>query len=179
MRGMICLDVGAGHGYVTGFLRELGADAFALDVDTNRLQEPSVKECLIRGDAMHMPIRDRSLDRILAFELVEHLKNPHTAIIEFYRCLKEGGTLLLTTPTPKSPAANYPVHISIRPRDAWMRLLKSIGFDVKIITLRYPVHFPHVPKMFNSLVGRVLGLWKRYFSVTSTKLVCTKGVRLS
>lgn len=174
MKNMVAIDVGAGRGHVTGFLKMLGAEAYALDIDTNSLRESSVRKCFIQGDALQIPIRDASIDLILAFEIVEHLENPDAAISEIYRCLKEGGTLLLTTPTPKSRSANYPGHISIRPRDAWIQSLKSIGFNVKIVTYRYPAHLTYVPKMFSKLSGILLSFWKKYFSVTSTKLVCTK-----
>jgi len=45
-----------------------------------------------------------ALDLIVAFEVVEHLENPDLALRESYRCLKSGGILILTMPTPKSPS---------------------------------------------------------------------------
>jgi len=102
-RGGVALDVGCGHGYVAGYLRTKGIEAFALDVDPAVLKEHSVKGYFVRGDAMRLPIRDGALDLIIAFEVVEHLKDPDAALREFHRCLRSRGILLLTTPTPKSP----------------------------------------------------------------------------
>jgi SAM-dependent methyltransferase len=123
---------------------------------------------------MHLPIKNNALDLIVAFELVEHLNDPDLALHEFHRCLKNGGLLLLTTPTPKSPTASYPGHVSIRSRKAWIKALESIGFTTKIVTYRYPVHiFPS--KKLNHLTGVLLGLYKRCFSITTTKLLCIKN----
>jgi SAM-dependent methyltransferase len=158
---------------VAGYLRTKGIEAFALDVDPAVLEEPSVKGYFIRGDAMRLPIRDGALDLIVAFEVVEHLKDPDAALREFHRCLKVGGVLLLTTPTPKSRTANHPGHVSIRSRKAWVKALESVGFAVKIVTYRYPVHIFPV-KALNKIVGALVGLYKRYFSVTSTKILCVK-----
>jgi len=175
-KGKVALDVGCGHGYVAGYLRAKGVEAFALDIDPAVLKENSIRGYFIRGDAMHLPVRKCALDLIVAFEVVEHLENPDLALREFHRCLKSGGTLILTTPTPKSPSANYPGHVSIRSRKAWVKALESVGFRTKIVIYKYPVHiFPS--KMLNSLVGVLLGLFKRYFSVTSTKLLCIKKGR--
>jgi len=172
-KGKVALDVGCGHGYVAGHLRTKGVEAFALDIDPTVLKENSIKGYFIKGDAMHLPIKNYALDLVVTFEVVEHLKNPDVALREFHRCLKSGGILLLTTPTPKSSAANYPGHVSIRSRKAWVKTLESVGFKPKIVTYKYPVHvFPS--KMLNHLIGVLLGLYKRYFSVTSTKLLCMK-----
>jgi SAM-dependent methyltransferase len=133
-RGGVALDVGCGHGYVAGYLRTKGIEAFALDVDPAVLKEHSVKGYFVRGDAMRLPIRDGALNLIIAFEVVEHLKDPDAALREFHRCLRSGGILLLTTPTPKSCTANYPGHVSIRSRKAWVKALESVGFTIKIVT---------------------------------------------
>lgn len=42
-------------------------------------------------------IPNASFDVVLATEILEHLHSPHRAIAEFYRVLKPGGLLLLTT----------------------------------------------------------------------------------
>jgi len=87
---------------------------------------------------MRLPTKKCALDLIVAFEVVEHLENPDLALREFHRCLKSGGTLILTTPTPKSPSANYPGHVSIRSRKAWVKALESVGLKTKISYLQIP-----------------------------------------
>jgi len=44
-------------------------------------------------DAHNLPFRDNSLDVVLAFELVEHLKEPRRALKEIKRTLKKKGIL--------------------------------------------------------------------------------------
>lgn len=87
--------------------------------------------------------------------------------------LKEGGVLLLTTPTPKSSTANYPNHISIKDRNEWIYILKNSGFQVKICTYEYPIN-AIMPIILKRIIGRAIGTLKKYFDVTSTKLLCVK-----
>lgn len=43
------------------------------------------------------PLADASFDGIVSFWVLEHLRRPHRFFEESFRCLKPGGTLLLTT----------------------------------------------------------------------------------
>jgi len=181
-QGKLALDIGAGHGYITSFLNSQGVDAVALDINPRNLRELSVKSSFIMADASVLPIRNDSLDIVIAFELVEHLENPAKALGEFRRTLKNGGVCLITTPTPSSSVANMRGHISVKPRHMWVQKLNGIGFDVRVVTYRYPVSLSSkffgekVSSMLSRLLGFMLGLYKRRIDVTSTKIVCTKKV---
>lgn len=48
-------------------------------------------------DAHTLPFGDASFSMILCTEVLEHCMNPHQVISEFYRVLKPGGKLILTT----------------------------------------------------------------------------------
>lgn len=48
-------------------------------------------------DAHALPFSDASFSMILCTEVLEHCMNPHQVIAEFYRILKPGGKLILTT----------------------------------------------------------------------------------
>lgn len=176
---MRILDLGCGHGHVFSYLREKeGKDAYGLDINVNSLKHQNLKGYFVCGDAHNIPFRDNSLDVVLAFELVEHLREPEKSLKEIRRVLKKGGILLLTTPTPKSKSANQPGHINIRRREEWISPLKKVGFKVKIVTYKYPVQlavFTSFDKLLRETLGWMLGIWKRYFDVTSTKLFCEKA----
>ena len=56
------------------------------------------------ADACQLPISDASIDTVILFEVLEHLRQPIVALTEIARVLRPGGKLLLTVPLL------YPVH---------------------------------------------------------------------
>lgn len=48
-----------------------------------------------------LPLADSSLDAVLSLATLEHLDEPGLHLREIHRTLKSGGTLLLTTPSPR------------------------------------------------------------------------------
>jgi SAM-dependent methyltransferase len=66
----------------------------------------SVASCaLLTGDVLNLPLRDGSLDVIVSNSTLDHFADPRliaTALGEFYRVLKQGGTLLVTLDNPHS-----------------------------------------------------------------------------
>ncbi len=75
---------------------------------------------------MH-PIKDRSIDVVLATELFEHVYDPQLGLKECFRVLKQGGIIILSAPFL------YPIHAD--PFDyqrwtmeKWKKELASIGF---------------------------------------------------
>ena len=49
-------------------------------------------------DVTQLTFRDNEFDEIGTFDVLEHVPDYRSAIKEFYRCLKDGGTLVLTAP---------------------------------------------------------------------------------
>ncbi|MDQ6809083.1 MAG: methyltransferase domain-containing protein [Verrucomicrobiota bacterium] len=49
------------------------------------------------GDAHHLPFRDAVFDRVFAFNVFEHLREPKLAAAEILRVLKPGGTVAIHT----------------------------------------------------------------------------------
>ena len=49
------------------------------------------------GDPEHLPFRDAVFDRVFAFNLFEHLHEPHLAASEIHRVLKPGGSVAVHT----------------------------------------------------------------------------------
>jgi SAM-dependent methyltransferase len=50
------------------------------------------------GDALGLPFRSGAFDTVVAFEVLEHLPDPHTFFAEVARVLVAGGHLILSTP---------------------------------------------------------------------------------
>ena len=84
---MVALDVGSGRAkeYARRFPNRVAIDLQAKEgVD-------------VVADAHHLPIRSSSIDVCLMVEVLEHLRDPSTAIGEASRVLRDGGVLVITT----------------------------------------------------------------------------------
>lgn len=121
-KAKVVLDAGCGSGYGADKLIRCGAKKVC-GVDNNL---ESIKYCrshyrrknleFSKGDVAKLDFPQNYFDLIVAFEIIEHLKDPQKAIVEFYRVLKPGGRLILSTPNKKiySPGTKkpfYPFHI--------------------------------------------------------------------
>jgi ubiquinone/menaquinone biosynthesis C-methylase UbiE len=99
------LDVGCNTGRGGLRLRELNPNLKLLGLDCvqERLNAlPKSYSEGVYGLATDIPLKDQSLDVIVAGEFIEHLypADVDKTLCEFQRVLKIGGKLLLTTPNP-------------------------------------------------------------------------------
>jgi len=108
--GMKILDVGCGRGEIMRHCAELGAEAYGFDyapVAVRMTQElieqlDELKGSLVaavQADAKHVPYASGMFDRILMFDVVEHLHpwELHQALLEIHRLLKPDGRLIIHT----------------------------------------------------------------------------------
>ena len=77
---------------------------------------------------------------MIAFEVIEHIKDYHRAIDEFYRVLKPGGMLIISTPnkavySPDTSKPFYPFHF----HEFYLKDLKAMlsSFEIKSIKGQY------------------------------------------
>jgi SAM-dependent methyltransferase len=98
--GKKIVDLCCGEGVTTAMLRSLGADVTPYDLipDSCKLSD---KPGYIDVQAP-FPIESNSVDVVVFQEVIEHLPNQLFVIREIYRILKEGGELILTTPSRSS-----------------------------------------------------------------------------
>ena len=75
-------------------------------------------------------IDDNSIDFVVSFQVIEHIKNDRYFISEIYRVLKPGGKLILTTPNSKMTITRNPWHIREYTIDQMYDILKSSFNDV-------------------------------------------------
>jgi ubiquinone/menaquinone biosynthesis C-methylase UbiE len=107
--GMKVLDVGCGRGEILRHCAELGADAYGIDyavvavqlsneIVAGTLDSPG-KTGVAQSDAKKLPFPSGSFDRVLMFDVVEHLYpwELHEALLEVRRVMKPGGRFIVHT----------------------------------------------------------------------------------
>jgi SAM-dependent methyltransferase len=109
------LDLGSGGGRHAFEAMRRGAVVTALDADPGEVKDVhwmmdgltrddrAVQEShgcgsAIVGDALCIPFTDRSFDRVIAAEVLEHIVDDRQAISELARVLRPGGTMAVTVP---------------------------------------------------------------------------------
>jgi 2-polyprenyl-3-methyl-5-hydroxy-6-metoxy-1,4-benzoquinol methylase len=140
------LDYGAGVGTFTRKL--LASGRFAQIDGADILPRPENLPSAIAWRQLDLNSGDvipaASVDVVIAAEVIEHLENPRQVAREWFRILRPGGTLVLSTPNNESMRSLmallarghyvafldscYPAHITALLRKDLMRILTEAGF---------------------------------------------------
>ena len=111
--GALVLDVGCGTGVLLDPLRRRGYRPLGLDVRSEGLASVRARDpdaWLVRAEADHLPLRDGSVDAVLALDVLEHVDD-RAVLAEAARVLRPGGLLVVSVPA-------YPWLWSRRDEDA-------------------------------------------------------------
>jgi ubiquinone/menaquinone biosynthesis C-methylase UbiE len=99
--GGLVADVGCGTGRITGHLRNLGLDAFGIDlspgmIDVARREHPGVRFDL--GSMTDLALADASVTGLVAWYSLIHIPDNEisSVLAQFRRVLRPGGPLLLS-----------------------------------------------------------------------------------
>jgi SAM-dependent methyltransferase len=102
------LEIGAGSAAAmyTFLARHQGARAIAMELSPASIQAAthagSSSLRAVAGNALQLPFRDRSLDAVVAFEVVEHLPDVATALDEMLRVVRRPGHIIIGLPNHAS-----------------------------------------------------------------------------
>jgi SAM-dependent methyltransferase len=108
------LDAGAGEGYGTALLARRGSAA-GVEIDETAVilaarRYPSAR--FVRGDLRRLPVAQRSVDAVVALQVIEHLDDVAAFLDAIREVLRPGGRLILSTPNRATfPAGVNPFHI--------------------------------------------------------------------
>ncbi len=97
------LDIGCGNAWVAKKYCPLKINVISLDISLINVEKalkqyPYSNHFGIVADAFHLPFADNSLDCIIASEIIEHVIDPKSFVNELFRCIKQNGILIITTP---------------------------------------------------------------------------------
>jgi SAM-dependent methyltransferase len=109
------LDVGAGAGRHAFEGMRRGATVVALDADRSAVESTAVmiaalgaddggpvaaagSGTAVVADALALPFRSETFDRVIAAEILEHVRDDRAALVELCRVLRPGGTIAVTVP---------------------------------------------------------------------------------
>jgi SAM-dependent methyltransferase len=97
------LEVGCGTGGNLDFLQDGFAPSrrVGLDFDASALAfcaSRGLESALVQGDGTKLPVREESLDVIVALDIVEHFDDDVALLAEFHRVLRPGGQIVISVP---------------------------------------------------------------------------------
>ncbi len=145
----LVLEIGAGEGHVSSLARSRYPESTIVAFD---LPDPGLAAGWsdlsgVFGSAVRLPFRDRSVDLVLAIEVLEHLDDPETALAEIARVAR--GPVLASVPREPLWRAlnlarakyvpemgNTPGHLQHWGRDSFARL---VGRHLEIRSIRSPL----------------------------------------
>lgn len=117
VRNKIAIDLGCGVGYGTLLLAKGGArKVYGIDISFNAISQAKNRYyhkniAYEVKDAMNTKLPSHIADIVVAFEIIEHVKNHKKFLGEVARLLKPNGTLILSTPNNEASFGDNPYHL--------------------------------------------------------------------
>jgi SAM-dependent methyltransferase len=81
-----------------GIRLNVGSGARRFAVHTVNLDLLAGNEVDVRGDVLHLPLKDESIDSIVCTGVLEHVSDPPSAVREIFRVLKPEGRAFFEIP---------------------------------------------------------------------------------
>ncbi len=125
--GALWLDVGCAYGFLVGEARQAGFRCVGIDASRWATRQGRALAC---AWAEELPFGAESFAVVSAFDVLEHLPDPHRALDEIARVVRPGGLLLAATPDPLRFDRHEPTHLAEAPPAVWVRRLEERGFVV-------------------------------------------------
>ena len=130
VQGKSVLDIASGSGYGTKILAKKAKIAYGVDIDKNSIEYArenyNAKNIeYIAGDGGAIPLPDDSVDVVVTFETIEHIKDYERFIREIKRVLKPDGLAIISTPNDLEFAEGNHFHLHEFQYDELVRLVKK------------------------------------------------------
>ncbi|WP_270889944.1 class I SAM-dependent methyltransferase [Pedococcus sp. 5OH_020] len=128
------VDIGAAGGGNTRVLQRAGWSVAALEYGADGAEVAAERGLsVLRGDATALPVKDDSLDLVVAFDVLEHILDHDTAVAEVRRALRPDGCFLVAVPADPRLWSEHDVavdHVRRYTRVTLRDLLERGGFEL-------------------------------------------------
>jgi SAM-dependent methyltransferase len=116
LEGATVLDLGCGIGTYVRRFDEIGATAYGLDIDGERVRRGGEAGAarLSVGVGERLPFRDESFDGVLLNEVIEHVDDDRETLREALRVTKPGGRVVIFAPNRLYPFETHGVYLGKR-----------------------------------------------------------------
>lgn len=99
----LVLEVGSGEGYGTSILSMKAKSIIGLDVALEAVEHANEKYKSEKCNFKHytggkLPFPDNKFDKVISFQVIEHVADDNEYLNEIYRVLKNGGDFIVSTP---------------------------------------------------------------------------------
>lgn len=176
--GMTVLEFGAGTGWLSRFLTQMGCRAILLDVSPTALRiarEHFATQPVAGGrpdpvflefDGRRIALPDGSVDRVVCFDAFHHAPNPRGVLREFARVLRGGGIAGFVEPGPRhaeAPRSRFEadtygvVERDVDVHDIW-RTARDLGFaDLRMCVFHAPPYHVSLQEYEDLVAGGAAG----------------------
>lgn len=99
----VLLDIASGEGYGSNLLAQYAKLVYGVDLSNEAIEHARNRYkrtnlVFKQGNAISIPLDDKSIDVVVSFETIEHHTKHHEMIKEIQRVLKEDGVLVISSP---------------------------------------------------------------------------------
>ena len=145
----VVLDVGCGDSPFLHFCAMQGADVIFADIDAQKVaamtkilkDSPARSVTALVSDACSLPMKDASVSKVIAMEIMEHVDDTGVLLKELIRVGKPGAQYLITVPDPVAetvqkdflPPGSFekPNHVRVIGRQEFEQLVTDAGLVVE------------------------------------------------
>ena len=97
------LDVASGEGYGSAILAEVALSVIGVEIDERAVEHsreayPRENLRFLQGSAIDLPLEKASVDAVVSFETLEHIREHDRFVAEVRRVLRPGGLFFVSTP---------------------------------------------------------------------------------
>ncbi len=154
------LEIGCGNGYLSEYVRSLGATVVGCDI-TPPATAPDVQ--FVQADGAALPF-GQHFDVVMSFDVLEHIPDTDQHLREVRRVLRPGGYYVLQTPNKitnvvfetirwRSFTAWQSDHCSLHTFGQLQRRFRSAGFSLRFLDV--PVVNQYFLDKVNSQLGQL------------------------
>ncbi len=109
------LDTGCGGGWLANALKHKNKQVISMDIsDINPIKaiqnNPYPTHYGLVADVYELPVKEGTIDCIVASEIIEHVSDPKRFIDALFTALKPGGKIIITTPYNERIMASLCIH---------------------------------------------------------------------